>query len=55
VQKLDGAFRDVAAHVERLSAIATPEDDSPPPSQPPGGGGRPPSGGGRPARKVGYV
>ncbi|MEW5739755.1 MAG: tetratricopeptide repeat protein [Myxococcota bacterium] len=58
VQALDGNFRDVGAHVERLSAIAVPEDDegaggaSPP--QPPGGG-RPPSGGGRPARKVGYV
>lgn len=55
VQGLDGTFRDVAAHVERLSAIATPEDDGPPPPQPPSGGGRPPSGGGRPARKVGYV
>jgi len=52
VQKLDENFRDVAAHVERLSAIAAPEDDVPP--QPPSGGGRPPSGG-RPARKVGYV
>jgi tetratricopeptide (TPR) repeat protein len=55
VQGLDGSFRDVAAHVKRLSAIATPEDDSPPPPEPPGGGGRPTSGGGRPARKVGYV
>lgn len=55
VQGLDGSFRDVAAHVERLSAIATPEDDGPPAPQPPSGGGRPPSGGGRPARKVGYV
>lgn len=55
VQGLDGAFRDVAAHVERLSAVATPEDDEAPPPQPPAGGGRPPSGGGRPARKVGYV
>lgn len=55
VQGLDGTFRDVAAHVERLSAIATPEDDSPPPPQPPSGGGGRPPGGGRPARKVGYV
>lgn len=54
VQNLDGGFRDVAAHVERLSAIATPEDDSPPERQP-GSSGRPPAQGGRPARKVGYV
>lgn len=51
VQTLDGGFRDVAAHVDRLSAIATPEDD--PPAQAPAG--RPSSPGGRPARKVGYV
>ena len=51
VQALDGNYREVAAHVERLSAIAVPEDDLPPP--PPKGGGT--RGGGSPARKVGYV
>lgn len=51
VQAIDGHYREVAAHVERLSAIAVPEDDAPPPKppQPPRGGG---TGG---ARKVGYV
>ncbi|MFO0594170.1 MAG: tetratricopeptide repeat protein [Myxococcaceae bacterium] len=48
VQALDGAYRDVAAAVERLSAIAVPEDDAPPPPKP-----QPPRGGG--GRKVGYV
>lgn len=47
VQALDGGYRDVAAHVERLSAVAVPEDDAPPP------GAAPARGGG--ARKVGYV
>lgn len=48
VQALDGSYRDVAAHVERLSAIAVPEDDAPPPPKAP-----PPRPGG--GRKVGYV
>lgn len=47
VQKLDGSFRDVASHVERLSAVTAPEDDAPPP--------RPAAGRGGGARKVGYV
>ncbi len=55
VQSLDGKYRQVAAAVERLSAIAVPEDDMPPPPKPQGGGGA----GGAPARggarKVGYV
>lgn len=47
VQALDGRFRDVAGQVERLSAIAVPEDDgAPAPAQKPRPGG---------ARKVGYV
>ncbi|MFT3706793.1 MAG: tetratricopeptide repeat protein [Archangium sp.] len=49
VQALDGKYRDVAANVERLSAVAVPEDDAPPPPKPAG----PPRGGG--GRKVGYV
>lgn len=49
VQALDGNYRDVAANVERLSAVAVPEDDAPPPPKPAG----PPRGGG--GRKVGYV
>ncbi|MFZ5446236.1 MAG: tetratricopeptide repeat protein [Myxococcota bacterium] len=52
VQALDGNYREVAAHVERLSAIAVPEDDAPPPPPSKGGGTR---GGSSPARKVGYV
>lgn len=48
VQALDGNYRDVASNVERLSAIAVPEDDAPPPPKAP-----PPRPGG--GRKVGYV
>jgi len=51
VQALDGNYREVASAVERLSAIAVPEDDAPPPPKPPTGSG--PARGG--ARKVGYV
>ncbi|MGV3619656.1 MAG: tetratricopeptide repeat protein, partial [Archangium sp.] len=48
VQSLDGRYRDVQAHVDRLSAIAAPEEDAPVPPKPPTGS--------RPgARKVGYV
>jgi len=49
VQGLDRGYREVAQHVERLSAMTEPEDDAPkPPPNPPSG---------RPAgsRKVGYV
>lgn len=51
VQASDGAYRDVGVMVERLSAIAVPEED------PPGGGPPPRRGGpgGAPSRKVGYV
>lgn len=49
VQGLDGRYRDVAAHVDRLSAIAAPEDDEPPVPPKPATGSRPG------ARKVGYV
>ena len=55
VQAIDGAYRDVANAVERLSAITVPEEEEAPlpPPKPPGGGG---SGGGPArARKVGYV
>jgi tetratricopeptide (TPR) repeat protein len=55
IQALDRTYRDVAAHVERLSAITTPEYDSRSSTPQPPSGGRGPSGGGRPARKVGYV
>ncbi len=48
VQELDGAYRDTASHVERLSAVTVPEDDVPAPKPPP-----PAKAGG--ARKVGYV
>lgn len=55
VQASDPSYRDVGAIVDRLSAIAVPEDD-PPPS---GGGAPPPKKGGPsgagPSRKVGYV
>lgn len=47
VQALDGGYRDVAGNVERLAAVAVPEDDVPPPKPPVGRGGG--------ARKVGYV
>lgn len=47
VQSIDGNYRDVANHVDRLAAIAAPEDDSPPP--------KPPTGSRPGARKVGYV
>lgn len=53
VQSLDGKYRQVAAAVERLSAIAVPEDDMPPKPQGGGGAGGAPARGG--ARKVGYV
>lgn len=48
VQKLDGGYRDVASHVERLQAVTAPEDDSPgpPPKSKSAAGGN---------RKVGYV
>ena len=48
VQALDGHYREVASNVERLSAIAVPEDDAPPPPK-----AAPPRPGG--GRKVGYV
>ena len=51
VQAIDGHYRETASAVERLSAIAVPEDDAPAPPKPPTGGG--PARGG--ARKVGYV
>lgn len=50
VQELDAGYRDVSAHVERLAAVATPEDETREPAA-----GRPNEQGGRPARKVGYV
>lgn len=48
VQAVDGGYRDVSQHVERLSATTAPEDDRPaaPPAAP-----NPPRG----SRKVGYV
>ncbi len=56
VQASDPDYRDVSTHVDRLSAVATPEDDPPSTS---GGGGPPPKKGGSsgasPSRKVGYV
>lgn len=51
VQALDGHYREVASHVERLSAIAVPEDDALPAPKPP----QNPRGGGSGGRKVGYV
>jgi tetratricopeptide (TPR) repeat protein len=52
VQQLDPSYREVGDHVERLSAVTSPEDDAPPPPQRSGGGG----GGGKPGvRKVGFV
>ncbi len=51
VSDLDGAYRDVAAMVERLSQVASPEEDDPPPP-PRGGGGAKGKGG---SRKVGYL
>lgn len=50
VHAVDPAYREVAAHVERLSAVAVPEDE-PPPDPPASAGGRK----GGPSRKVGYV
>lgn len=48
VHGLDPRYRDVTAHVERLSAITVPEEEAPVPPKPPTGS--------RPgARKVGYV
>ncbi|MBX7113490.1 MAG: tetratricopeptide repeat protein [Myxococcaceae bacterium] len=49
VQKLDGNYRDVAAHVSRLQDVTQPEEDTlgPPPK------GKTPAGGA--SRKVGYV
>jgi pilus assembly protein FimV len=56
VQAIDPHFRDVAAYVARLSAIAVPEEDPPPSGGPaPRKGGPGGSGGGAPSRKVGYV
>ncbi|MDP3156173.1 MAG: tetratricopeptide repeat protein [Archangium sp.] len=52
VQAIDGNYREVAAAVERLSAITVPEDDMPPP---PKGGSGPAGAPARAARKVGYV
>jgi pilus assembly protein FimV len=52
VQTLDGAYRDVAAHVERLSAVAVAEEDGP--SSAGGTKSNAPRGGSG-ARKVGYV
>ncbi|MBE2253648.1 MAG: tetratricopeptide repeat protein [Myxococcus sp.] len=52
VQAGDPSYRDVGAMVDRLSAIAVPEEDGPP------GGGPPPKKGGpsgSSSRKVGYV
>jgi tetratricopeptide (TPR) repeat protein len=52
VQRLDPSYREVADHVERLSAVTSPEDDAPAPPARPGGAG----GGGKPGvRKVGFV
>ncbi len=48
VQGLDGGYREVGEHVERLQAVTSPEDDAPPPRA---GAGRP--GGAR--KNVGYV
>jgi tetratricopeptide (TPR) repeat protein len=53
VSDLDASYRDVAAMVERLSQVATPEDDEaavPPPRSSPGG-----KGGKGGSRKVGYL
>ena len=51
VLEIDGAYRDIASNVERLSALTVPEDEAPPPPKPPQG----PRGGGSGGRKVGYV
>ncbi|MCA2976705.1 MAG: tetratricopeptide repeat protein [Myxococcaceae bacterium] len=51
VQGQDPAYRDVGSHVQRLSAVAVPEDDP----QPPPAGPRKPPGGPGSSRKVGYV
>ncbi|MDX2009770.1 MAG: tetratricopeptide repeat protein [Myxococcaceae bacterium] len=51
VQAQEPGYRDVGSHVERLSAIAVPEEDP----QPPSGGGGPKKGGPGASRKVGYV
>jgi len=51
VQAQEPGYRDVGAHVARLSAIAVPEEDP----QPPSGGGGPKKGGPGTSRKVGYV
>ncbi len=52
VQASDASYREVGAMVDRLSAIAVPEEDPPSGGAPPKKGG-PPSGG--TSRKVGYV
>ncbi|MBL9037313.1 MAG: tetratricopeptide repeat protein [Archangium sp.] len=44
VERVDGAYREVAANVQRLSAMTSPEDDAPAAPKPPSKG-----------RKVGYV
>ena len=50
VAQLDGAFREVSTHVQRLEAVATPEPDAPLP----GGVPMPGTTGAR-SRKVGYL
>ena len=52
VQASDASYREVGAMVDRLSAIAVPEEEPPSGGAPPKKGG-PPSGG--TSRKVGYV
>ncbi len=58
VQATDPSYREVGAMVDRLSAIAVPEDDPPPGGGGPAKKGGPPTGGSAPpatSRKVGYV
>ncbi|MBL8952628.1 MAG: tetratricopeptide repeat protein [Myxococcaceae bacterium] len=51
VSDLDGAYRDVAGMVERLSQVASPEEDDPPPPPRGSAGGKGKAG----SRKVGYL
>jgi len=51
VQAQEPGYREVGSHVERLSAVAVPEEDP----QPAAGGGGPRKGGPCASRKVGYV
>ncbi|MCU0701908.1 MAG: hypothetical protein MUC96_35845 [Myxococcaceae bacterium] len=51
VQAQEPGYREVGSHVERLSAVAVPEEDP----QPAAGGGGPRKGGPGASRKVGYV